>query len=214
MKEYITVSSASCAELIINRSKFIGRCFPFTSEEAALAELERIRKQHWDATHNCFAYRIGPACAPARFSDDGEPGGTAGRPIMDVLSAKGVTDVLLVVTRYFGGILLGAGGLVRAYSRAAADAVAEAGLVAMRPAMQVLLTLDYSRYNALLPFLEQALYGMRAEFTDAVAVRGTLACTELPGFTMELTARTDGKVAVTPDGESYLAVKLDGISGK
>ena len=108
MKPYKSVKQCSEAEYTVNRSRFIGRCFPVDSEEAALCLLGDIRKKHWDATHNCFAYRIGENAA-ARFSDDGEPGGTAGKPIMDVLTGRGLTNVLCVVTRYFGGILLGAG---------------------------------------------------------------------------------------------------------
>ena len=121
MKPYKSVKQCSEAEYTVNRSRFIGRCFPVESEEAALCLLGDIRKKHWDATHNCFAYRIGENAA-ARFSDDGEPGGTAGKPIMDVLTGRGLTNVLCVVTRYFGGILLGAGGLVRAYSKSAVAA--------------------------------------------------------------------------------------------
>ena len=132
MKPYKSVKQCSEAEYTVNRSRFIGRCFPVDSEEAALCLLGDIRKKHWDATHNCFAYRIGENAA-ARFSDDGEPGGTAGKPIMDVLTGRGLTNVLCVVTRYFGGILLGAGGLVRAYSKSAADAVAKAGVVSYLP---------------------------------------------------------------------------------
>ena len=132
MKPYKSVKQRSEAEYTVNRSRFIGRCFPVDSEEAALCLLGDIRKKHWDATHNCFAYRIGDNAA-ARFSDDGEPGGTAGKPIMDVLTGRGLTNVLCVVTRYFGGILLGAGGLVRAYSKSAAEAVAKAGVVSYLP---------------------------------------------------------------------------------
>ena len=130
MKPYKSVKQCSEAEYTVNRSRFIGRCFPVESEEAALCLLGDIRKKHWDATHNCFAYRIGENAA-ARFSDDGEPGGTAGKPIMDVLTGRGLTNVLCVVTRYFGGILLGAGGLTRAYSKSARDALAAAGVAAM-----------------------------------------------------------------------------------
>ena len=106
MTGYRSVDKSSETEYIINRSRFIGRCFPVTSEEAALSLLGDIRKKHWDATHNCFAYRIGETAATARFSDDGEPGGTAGMPIMDVLRSKELTDVLVVVTRYFGADIL------------------------------------------------------------------------------------------------------------
>ena len=109
---YRTVKQESEIELVIKRSRFIGRCFPVTNEQEALALLERIRRQHWDATHNCYAYSIGEHGACARFSDDGEPSGTAGMPMMEAIRRIGVTDVLVVVTRYFGGILLGAGIVV------------------------------------------------------------------------------------------------------
>ena len=109
-----TVKAPSSVELVINRSRFIGQCFPISSEEEALEKLSELRKKYWDATHNCYAYSVGQKGEIARFSDDGEPGGTAGMPMMDALRGAGVTDVLCVVTRYFGGILLGTGGLVRA----------------------------------------------------------------------------------------------------
>ena len=116
---YRTVKQPGEAELVIKRSRFIGRCFPVADEQEALRLLEQVRRQHWDATHNCYAYSVGVSGACARYSDDGEPSGTAGLPMMEALRRSGVTDALVVVTRYFGGILLGAGGLVRAYSAAA-----------------------------------------------------------------------------------------------
>ena len=131
MTGYRTLAAKGEAELVIQRSRFIGRGFPVESEAAALAILADIRKAHWDASHNCFAYRIGPDGGCARYSDDGEPGGTAGLPMMEVLKSRGLTDLLVVVTRYFGGILLGAGGLTRAYSKSARDALAAAGVAAM-----------------------------------------------------------------------------------
>ncbi|HIU94159.1 MAG TPA: YigZ family protein, partial [Candidatus Aphodomorpha intestinavium] len=129
---YRTVKQPGEAELVIKRSRFIGRCFPVADEQEALRLLEQVRRQHWDATHNCYAYSVGVSGACARYSDDGEPSGTAGLPMMEALRRSGVTDALVVVTRYFGGILLGAGGLVRAYSAAAAAAVRSAGEVEMR----------------------------------------------------------------------------------
>ncbi len=209
MQPYVTVSSASETELIINRSRFIGRCLPVSSEEEALCALEGIKKRHWDATHNCFAYRIGALANPARFSDDGEPGGTAGRPIMDVLTAKQLTDTLIVVTRYFGGVLLGAGGLVRAYSRAASDSAAAAGMVLMQPAKLVELRLDYSRHSALAGYLEQTLHGVTAEYTDVVTLRGTIAQSGLADFSAELTRRTDGRVSAECVGEEYLPAPVE-----
>ena len=169
------MDKSSETEYIINRSRFIGRCFPVTSEEAALSLLGDIRKKHWDATHNCFAYRIGETASIARFSDDGEPGGTAGMPIMDVLRSKELTDVLVVVTRYFGGVLLGAGGLVRAYSRSAADAVAEAGIVSYIPAKQLSVSMDYSRYGSMEQYIRAAVQVEDVEFMENVTMKVTVA---------------------------------------
>jgi uncharacterized YigZ family protein len=120
------------AEIVIHRSRFLAALRPVATRAAALAELDRIRATHPDATHHCYAYLVGsPASGQAAMSDDGEPSGTAGRPIFSVIGHKGVGDVLVVVTRYFGGIKLGAGGLVRAYS-AAAEAVASQMVVVDR----------------------------------------------------------------------------------
>ena len=192
MKPYKSVKQASEAEYTVNRSRFIGRCFPVESEEAALCLLGDIRKKHWDATHNCFAYRIGENLA-ARFSDDGEPGGTAGTPIMDVLTGRELTDVLCVVTRYFGGILLGAGGLVRAYSRSAADAVAKAGVVRYLPGVMVDIPMDYSRYGALEGFIRANAEVHNVAFAQNVVVTAAVEDAELDRFMKELTERSDGR---------------------
>jgi len=144
-----TVKAPASIELVINKSRFIGQCFPISSEELALEQLSMLRKRYWDATHNCYAYSVGQKGEIARFSDDGEPGGTAGMPMMDALRGSGVTNVLCVVTRYFGGILLGTGGLVRAYSRACAEAIRAAGIVRMAPCDLVEFSVPYSQWTML-----------------------------------------------------------------
>ena len=207
MTGYRSVDKSSETEYIINRSRFIGRCFPVTSEEAALSLLGDIRKKHWDATHNCFAYRIGETASIARFSDDGEPGGTAGMPIMDVLRSKELTDVLVVVTRYFGGVLLGAGGLVRAYSRSAADAVAEAGIVSYIPAKQLSISMDYSRYGAMEQYIRSTVQVEDVEFMENVTMRITVAGERLDAFIKDITERSDGRCIPEITGESYLRVR-------
>ena len=204
MTGYRSVLKPSETEYIINRSRFIGRCFPVTSEEAALSLLGDIRKKHWDATHNCFAYRIGETTATARFSDDGEPGGTAGMPIMEVLRSKELTNVLVVVTRYFGGVLLGAGGLVRAYSRSAADAVTEAGMVEYCPAKQLSLTMDYSRYGSMEQYLRAAVQVDDVEFMENVTIRATVEEQRLEPFIKDITERSDGRCIPEVRGEGYL----------
>lgn len=203
MKPYKSVKQCSEAEYTVNRSRFIGRCFPVDSEEAALCLLGDIRKKHWDATHNCFAYRIGENAA-ARFSDDGEPGGTAGKPIMDVLTGRGLTNVLCVVTRYFGGILLGAGGLVRAYSKSAADAVAKAGMVSYLPGTILDIPMDYSRYGALEGFIRANAEVRNVAFAQNVVVTVAVEDTNLLKFMKEVTERSDGRCTPVTIGTSYM----------
>ena len=128
---YKTLRAENSAEFVINKSRFIGYGCPCETEEEALAFLARIRQKHKDATHNCYAYIIGLNSGIMRYSDDGEPGGTAGMPIIEVMKARGVVNCAVVVTRYFGGILLGAGGLVRAYAQGSKAALDAAGVVVM-----------------------------------------------------------------------------------
>lgn len=125
MEEYLVPTEFGEDEFIEKKSRFIGRVWLVESEEEALTRIQEMKKQHYDATHNCWAYIIHDG--PVRFSDDGEPGGTAGMPMLQVLQREGLHNVVCVVTRYFGGILLGAGGLVRAYTKGAKIAVDAAG---------------------------------------------------------------------------------------
>ena len=115
MEEYLVPTGFGEDEFVEKKSRFIGRIWPVESEEEALSHIQAMKKQHYDATHNCWAYVIKDGAV--RFSDDGEPGGTAGMPMVQVLQREGLFNVVCVVTRYFGGILLGAGGLVRAYTK-------------------------------------------------------------------------------------------------
>jgi uncharacterized YigZ family protein len=164
-----TLRSEGRSEIEIKRSRFIGRAAPIPDEAAARAAIAAVRESHPEARHHAFAFRLGQDGEIARFSDDGEPGGTAGRPIMEVLLREGVTGAVVIVTRYFGGILLGSGGLTRAYSQTAAEAVRVAGLTEMRPHTVLLITVAYAQFGA----LEQALLrrGLAlhdSTFTDVV----------------------------------------------
>lgn len=146
--EYKTIARRCEASFIEKKSEFIGYLCPVQTEEQAAAFIEEIRAMHRKATHNCYAYILRENNA-ARHSDDGEPGGTAGVPIYEVLRKEGLTDVCCVVTRYFGGILLGAGGLVRAYTKGAKDAVEAAQIKCMASAVKLLVTVDYGLYGRL-----------------------------------------------------------------
>ena len=146
--EYKTIARRCEARFIEKKSEFIGYLCPVQTEEQATAFIEEIRAMHRKATHNCYAYILRENNA-ARHSDDGEPGGTAGVPIYEVLRKEGLTDVCCVVTRYFGGVLLGAGGLVRAYTKGAKDAVDAAQIKCMAEAVKLGVTVDYGLYGRL-----------------------------------------------------------------
>ena len=146
--EYKTIARRCEARFIEKKSEFIGYLCPVQTEEQAVAFIEEIRAMHRKATHNCYAYILRENNA-ARHSDDGEPGGTAGVPIYEVLRKEVLTDVCCVVTRYFGGVLLGAGGLVRAYTKGAKDAVDAAQIKCMAEAVKLAVTVDYGLYGRL-----------------------------------------------------------------
>ena len=206
MKPFRTVEAASETEYVVNRSRFIGRCFPVTDEAEALSILERIRKQHWDATHNCYAYRL--KSGAARFSDDGEPQGTAGLPMMEVLNKRDVYDLLVVSTRYFGGILLGAGGLVRAYTRSASDAVEAAGLVSMEPCTTFRVVMPYPYRNAVFGVFER--FGVIESTDYGAEITCSFRCrtAESDAFLKALSDRTEGRITAEAIGESYFGFPL------
>ena len=147
LTSYKTIKKSAQDEFIVNKSRFIGYASPCQTEEEALAFLKLIRDRHRDATHNCYAYVIGENAGIMRYSDDGEPGGTAGLPMMEVLKKRGVVNCCVVVTRYFGGILLGAGGLVRAYSQGCAVALDAAQVSVMELSQRYLFDVPYPMWD-------------------------------------------------------------------
>lgn len=151
---YKTIRAEAKDEYIVKKSRFIGHIKPVTTQEEALAFIAEVSKKHWDATHNVYAYILRDG-GIKRYSDDGEPQGTAGIPTLDVLEKTGVTDCAVVVTRYFGGIMLGAGGLVRAYSHSASIAVAAGGIVTRAMCGRLKVTTDYYFYGKLTSFIPE-----------------------------------------------------------
>ncbi len=203
--EYRTLRAAGEAEFTERRSRFIGRAAPVHTEEEALAFLREIRARCWDATHNVYAYVLREN-GTARFSDDGEPQGTSGMPTLDVLQKSGVTDAIVVTTRYFGGILLGAGGLVRAYSRAAHDALAAAGIVQMRTCKTAVVRCDYAQYSTVARALAQAEAAVdRTDFLQEVSIAFHLPPNRMPALTQALADATAGRVAPETTGEAFFA---------
>ncbi len=201
---YKTLRQSASDEFIINKSRFIGYGSPAQTEEEALAFLKGIREKHKDATHNCYAYVIGRNAGIMRYSDDGEPGGTAGLPIMEVLKAQGVVNCCVVVTRYFGGILLGAGGLVRAYTQGCVTALKASGVVVMEPSQQYLCEVGYPLWDKVqyaLKSLPVQLVG--SEFTTAVTFTLLVREKDAQQVLDTLTRVTDGKVETLLEEESF-----------
>lgn len=143
-KEYETILESGTGEIIEKKSRFIGYVRHVESEEEANAFISEIKKQNFDARHNCYAYTVGVEQPQLKFSDDGEPGGTAGKPILEVITGMQLYDVCIVVTRYFGGVLLGTGGLVRAYTEAAKACIHAAGTACKRLVIPTVITTNYT----------------------------------------------------------------------
>ncbi len=172
MQNFVTLAAPASAELVEKKSRFIGYAAPVADEAAAQAFLQEIRSRHRDATHNCYAYQAGENDQFQRSSDDGEPSGTAGRPILEVIRGRGLKNTAGGVTRYLGGILLGTGGLVRAYSAAAKAALAAARLVSCQPAALYALSVDYANWQRLTNFLQSSGWELKnTAFSDQVDVQ-------------------------------------------
>ena len=206
LKPYKTLLRDAQDEFIVNKSRFIGHGRPCETEEEALAFLGEMRAKYKDATHNCYAYIIGPNMGVMRYSDDGEPGGTAGMPIIEVMKARGVTNAAVVVTRYFGGVLLGAGGLVRAYSQGAAAALNAAGVGVMHPTARYLMEVSYPMLGRIDFFLKDMPVRVEDKsFTDVITYTLTVRCADEADFLAKLTNASEGTVSPLKCEEVYLA---------
>lgn len=204
LEQYRTVRSSGSLEVVIRKSRFIGHVMPVESEEEAVLFIEDIKKKHWNATHNCSAYSIGERDEIQRQSDDGEPSGTAGKPILEVIRNQGVKNVAIVVTRYFGGIMLGAGGLIRAYTDGAVLAL-EAGEVITRVLRrEVLVEIDYTWLGK----VENEIRGRGIKtgetmFTDKVTLKCLPRNNEADAFMAWITDLTQGQALVTEGQRLY-----------
>ena len=166
---YHTIYKSGTGEIIEKKSRFIAEAYPVSGEEEAFSHLEEVKKRYWDARHHCWAYVIGRNPSMERMSDDGEPGGTAGKPILEMIRGKALTDVFIVVTRYFGGTLLGTGGLVRAYTSAAAEALSHTEIITRIHGFKLKITTDYTGLGKLQYLLGQrGLAVFDTVYTDQV----------------------------------------------
>lgn len=197
-------------ELVEKKSRFIATARPVESEEEAAAFIEEMKKKYWDARHNCSAYVIGERGQLTRCSDDGEPAQTAGRPMLDVLLGEGICNICVVVTRYFGGTLLGTGGLVRAYSGAVKEALGNSAVVVKQPGVRLIVRTDYNGIGKLQYIAGQmGLTVLDTEYTDAVTVTLMVPQEETGSFLAQVTEKTNGKAVIEEDGEQYYGL-LDG----
>ena len=207
MDEYLVPTGFGEDEFYEKKSRFIGRLWPVETEEEALEKIQAMKKQHYDATHNCWAYIIRDGAV--RFSDDGEPGGTAGMPMLQVLQREGLFNVVCVVTRYFGGILLGAGGLVRAYTKGAKIAVDAAGKSMKRVWTVLYVPCPYTYYERVK--LEVAAYGgiiRDTQFGAEVELEILIAEPKRDAFLERLTDLTSATVEGMETAQEYRAFPI------
>jgi uncharacterized YigZ family protein len=200
-----TISREAESAIEIKRSRFIGRTFKCSTPDEALAIVKRIRETWRDATHHCWAYRVGTTGEQARYDNSGEPQGTAGPPIMDVLKHNDLTNTLVVVTRYYGGIKLGAGGLVRAYGEAAKKAIEASGVTELQLIREISVPVPYALLAPLEAyFAREGLEVVNREFGEIVILLLRVPVEREPNFRIFYTGLVNGKLAYTVLGEKYL----------
>ncbi|MBR1579060.1 MAG: YigZ family protein [Selenomonadaceae bacterium] len=211
MKKYRTVSAGGIYEASyeINRSKFIAHVKRAEDEEQAREFLQSMKKKYFDATHNCSAWVIGVDVEKHKSNDDGEPGGTAGNPILEVIKKNALTDTIIVVTRYFGGIKLGAGGLIRAYSHAASMGLAAAELVTMTPMTQLAVTLEYGMLASVENWLRQKkITVVGTEYAADVTLNLMIEPSNIDWIISELTELTAANFLHELGEETLVPIKI------
>ncbi len=201
---YRVVDTPGCGEYEEKKSRFIAHVYPAQSEEEAMGWIEQTRKKYYDARHNCTAFIIGRNRELTRCSDDGEPSGTAGKPMLEVLLSEGVTDVVVIVTRYFGGTLLGTGGLVRAYTQAVKEGLADAGVVTMVYGVCFTLKLAYTDVGKVQYLLanEQIAIG-ESRYAENVEFGIRVPKEQAEGVRKKLTEATAGRIQIEQISEGY-----------
>lgn len=206
MKEYKTVYEGNEAEIVEKKSRFIATVKPVKTEEEAIEFIEGLKKKYWNATHNCFAYVLGERFQTQRCSDDGEPSGTAGRPMLDVLLGEEIHDVAVVVTRYFGGTLLGTGGLVRAYQGATKAGLEASNVITKYHGQKLLVETDYTGLGKIQYILGQrGLKILNVAYTDKVVLEVLLPEDEIQRVQTEITEGTNGQARMELLEECYFA---------
>ena len=207
LERYKTVYRGNVGEIVEKKSRFIATVRLVESEEEALQFIEEMRKKYWNATHNCFAYVIGERRELVRCSDDGEPSGTAGKPMLDVLLGEELYNTAVVVTRYFGGTLLGTGGLVRAYSKAVQEGLAQSEIIEKQYGSILEIGTDYQGLGKIQYMVgEKKLPVLESEYTDKVTMKILLPVADTERFVAELTEGTNGRAQIEEKEKLYYAV--------
>ena len=206
LSQYKTVYKGGEGEIVEKKSRFIATVVPVHSEEEALKFVEAMKKKYWNATHNCYAYVIGENHELQRYSDDGEPGGTAGKPMLDVLIGEEIHNAAIVVTRYFGGTLLGTGGLVRAYSAAAKQGLASSVIITKNPGVKLRLATDYAGLGKIQYILGQrGIKILDSIYTDKVEIAALVPLDVLEAVKAEIREGTNGQAGMEEGEQCYVA---------
>ncbi|MDU5083075.1 YigZ family protein [uncultured Tissierella sp.] len=207
-KIYRTIYTYGEEETIINKSRFIGYAMPIETEEEALGFIEKIKTKHRDATHNVYAYVLGKDSNTQRFSDDGEPSGTAGIPVLEVIKKENLRNVVVVVTRYFGGIKLGTGGLIRAYTRGAKIGLDAGTIVDMVLHSRIKIRIDYTLYGRIENYLMNEGYIVdESVFDDAVNIFVYIEDAKIGSFQKTMTDIANGNIILETLDEEYIPIK-------
>lgn len=209
-ENYKTLLSGGTAEIVEKKSRFIATIEMVDSTEKAQRFIEELRKRYWDATHNCYAYVIGKRGETVKCSDDGEPSQTAGRPMLDVLQNSEIKNVVVVVTRYFGGTLLGTGGLVRAYQKAVSEALKECTVGYMQYGICVEYTVEYAELNKIQYLLEQEkIEATKIRYEDNVILELVLPLLKEEMISGKIVQLTNGKAKIDKKDRRYFIDKKE-----
>jgi uncharacterized YigZ family protein len=202
-----TVYQGGTGEVVMKKSRFIATVSPAESEEEALDVIEGLRKKYWDASHNCYAYIIGTRNPLMRCSDDGEPAKTAGKPMLDVLTSHELTNLVVVVTRYFGGTLLGTGGLVKAYQSAAIEGLEQSKIIKKELGNHLQLTTDYNLIGKIQYYIAQEAFPtLSSEYTDIVTLDVLVPPNRTHEFTKKISELTNGTAVLNEKEKVYFTM--------
>ena len=206
-EKYNTIESECSDEIVVKKSRFIGTIYHVETEEEAVEIIAQCKKKYWDARHNCYAYILGEDSGLMRFSDDGEPSGTAGKPILEVLKGRGLTYTLAVVTRYFGGVLLGTGGLVRAYTDATVAGIDAGVTLTMCYQQKLAITVDYNSVGK----VQYTLNSLDSKILDEqygqdVRIECAVTFNEVDTVIAKITDVTNGKAIIEKTDEGYFVL--------